>query len=96
MSKQYYFYLMTSKKDGVIYAGVTGDLIKRVYEHKNNFVKGFTEKYFVHRLVYFEIFNDPKEAIKREKLVKRWKREWKVDLIESNNSDWLDLFDTII
>jgi len=94
--KQYYVYMLASKKNGVIYTGVTSDLIKRVYEHKTEAVKGFTQKYYVKRLVYYEIGEDPLNAIHREKCIKRWKREWKVDLIEKENPDWKDLYDSII
>lgn len=94
--KQYYVYILASKKDGVLYIGVTGDLVKRIWEHKNNFVEGFTKKYFVHKLVYFEAVNDIESAIIREKQIKRWKRDWKVELIKKANPDWEDLYEKII
>ncbi len=82
---------MASKKRGTLYIGVTNDLQRRVYEHKENLVKGFTEKYSVHTLVWFEYTNDAKSAITREKQIKKWKRIWKIKLIEESNSEWNDL-----
>jgi putative endonuclease len=93
--KQYYVYILASKKDGVLYVGVTNDLIKRIYEHKNNLVDGFTQRYHVHRLVYFESTDDVNVAIAREKTLKKWNRAWKVRLIEKENPDWSDLYDEI-
>jgi len=93
--KQYYIYILASKKNGTLYTGVTSDLVKRVYEHKNDLVKGFTKKYRVHSLVYFETFLDINEAIHREKCIKRWKRTWKIELIEKNNPNWKDRYDEI-
>ena len=90
--KQYYVYILASKKNGVLYIGVTSDLVKRVYEHKNDLVEGFTKKYHVHKLVYYEKNNDVYAAITREKQIKKWSRAWKVQLIEKNNSDWGDLY----
>ncbi len=90
--KQYYVYILASKKNGVLYIGVTSDLVKRVYEHKNDLVEGFTKKYHVHKLVYYEENNDVYAAITREKRIKKWNRAWKVQLIEKNNSDWGDLY----
>ncbi|MDO8618472.1 MAG: GIY-YIG nuclease family protein [Candidatus Daviesbacteria bacterium] len=94
--QQYYVYILTSFKNTVLYTGVTNNLIRRVYEHKNNLVKGFTEKYHVHKLVYYEIFQDPENAIKREKAVKNLLRIKKIALIKANNSDFLDLYKTIL
>ncbi len=94
--KQYYVYILFSDKNGTLYIGVTNNLIKRVYEHKNEFVKGFTEKYKVNKLGYFEKYNSIEEAIKREKQLKNWKREWKVSLIEQNNSEWEDLYYSLL
>jgi putative endonuclease len=94
--KQYYVYILASKKYGVLYIGVTSDLINRAWEHKNNFVDGFTKKYFVHKLVYFEMTTDVESAIKREKQLKKWHRQWKIDLIEKDNPEWLDLHPSII
>ncbi|MCK5595604.1 GIY-YIG nuclease family protein [bacterium] len=94
--KQYYVYILASKKNGTLYTGVTSDLVKRIYEHKNDLVEGFTKKYQVHSLVYFGIFSDINEAIHREKCIKRWKRAWKIELIEKNNSNWKDCYAEII
>ncbi|HPD83480.1 MAG: GIY-YIG nuclease family protein [Alphaproteobacteria bacterium] len=92
MSKQYYVYMMSNRKNGTLYVGVTSDIEKRVWEHKNKVIKGFTEKYNLQNLVYFEIFNDPYNAIKREKRLKFYLRKWKIDLIEKENPNWLDLY----
>ncbi|NLA40147.1 MAG: GIY-YIG nuclease family protein [Smithella sp.] len=94
--KQYYVYILASKKDGTLYIGVTGDLVKRVYEHKQNEVEGFTKKYNVHNLVYYEIYQDVNEAILREKQMKKWNRQWKINLIEKNNPGWNDLYKKIV
>ena len=89
------YYLV--KKNGTLYIGVTNNLIKRIYEHKNKFVKGFTEKYKVDKLGYFEQYNSiEEEAIKREKQLKNWKRNWKIALIERNNDKWEDLYLSLI
>ena len=95
MRKSYYVYIMASKKDGVLYRGVTNDLIRRIYEHRHNLTEGFTKKYYVHRLVYFKATEDVISAIAREKQIKKWYRKWKVELIEANNPDWNDLYDSI-
>jgi len=89
----YYVYIMASKKNGTLYIGVTNDLIKRVYAHKNDLVEGFTEKYGVRQLVYYEQTEDVKSAIQREKQLKKWNRSWKIELIENMNPDWKDLYD---
>lgn len=91
-NKQYYVYIMASKRHGMLYIGVTSDLIKRVYEHKNDLTDGFTNKYHIHNLVYFEITEDVNCAISREKQLKKWNRTWKIVLIEKNNPEWLDLY----
>jgi len=85
-------YILASKKNGTLYTGVTNDLVRRVYEHKHNLIEGFTKKYNVHRLVYFETTEDINAAIHREKCIKRWKRAWKIELIEKNNPKWEDLY----
>ena len=95
MNKNYYTYIMASKRNGTLYIGVTSDLIKRVYEHKNDMVAGFTKKYGVHQLVYFEQHVDVKIAIQREKRLKEWQRKWKLALIEISNPEWTDLYDEI-
>jgi len=88
-------YILTSKAQGVLYTGVTSNLIKRVWEHKNDVVKGFTQKYHVHKLVYYELLSNMEEAIYREKCIKKWKRAWKIKLIEEFNPTWKDLYDDI-
>jgi len=93
--KQYYVYMMASKRNGTLYVGVTNDLIRRVYEHRHGLVQGFTKKYGVTRLVYYEVLDDPHEAITREKRIKKWRREWKVNLIKESNAQWRDLYDEI-
>ena len=92
----YYVYIMASKKNGTLYIGVTSDLIRRVYEHKNNLTDGFTKKYIIHNLVYFEVFEDLIEAIKKEKQMKLWKRYWKIKQINKVNPDWSDLYSSIV
>ena len=88
---QYYVYILASKIRGTLYVGMTNDLQRRVYEHKTGIRKGFTEKYGVNKLVYFETFQLVNEAIVREKNLKKWKRDWKILLIEKENKPWLDL-----
>jgi putative endonuclease len=92
----YYVYILTNKKDGLFYTGVTNDLIRRVYEHKNNIIEGFTKKYNLHFLVYYETHNDINLALLREKRIKKWNRDWKIEIIEKNNPDWIDLYDELI
>jgi len=87
----FYVYLLSSRKHGTLYLGVTNDLVRRVYEHKNKVVPGFTTRYGVARLVWFECYDDPANAIAREKDIKKWKRDWKIRLIEEENPDWDDL-----
>ena len=91
----YYVYILTNKKDGVLYIGVTNDVKRRVWERKQKIVKGFTKKYNVDRLMYFEQTSDVHAAIEREKQVKKWKREWKVELIEKDNKAWSDLYEIL-
>ena len=88
----YYVYILASKRNGTLYVGITFDLKKRIYEHKNNFVDGFTKRYQVHNLVYYEIIDDVESAIHREKCIKKWNRKWKIELIEKDNYQWKDLF----
>ena len=90
-----YVYLLASRKQGILYIGVTCDLIRRTYEHKSKQVPGFTSRYDVRRLVWFETYDDPTTAITREKEIKKWRREWKVALIEKENPDWRDLYSDI-
>ncbi len=96
MSKKAYVYILASKRNGTLYIGVTSSLVKRVYEHKCNLVEGFTKKYKVHHLVYFEEHEDIQQAITREKQIKKWKRKWKLALIEKRNPNWRDLYDEIV
>jgi putative endonuclease len=88
----YYIYILSSKKNGTLYIGVTGDLPKRISEHKEALIPGFTQKYGVKNLVYFEDYTDIRDAITREKQLKKWNRAWKIRLIEKMNSEWKDLF----
>ena len=88
---QYYVYIITNKKDGVLYVGVTNDLERRMVEHKNKLVKGFSSKYNLDKLVHFEGYQYIEDAIKREKSMKKWKRQWKINLIIEDNDDWDDL-----
>ena len=88
---QYYVYILTNKSNKVLYIGVTNDLVRRMYEHKNKLVEGFTKRYNLTKLVYYEVTNDVVSAIKREKQLKNWHREWKINLINQANSDWRDL-----
>lgn len=88
---QYFVYILTSKINGVLYIGVTNNIEKRLFEHKNKMLKGFTSRYNVDKLMYFEVYANIDEAIIREKQLKKWNRQWKIDLIEENNPDWNDL-----
>ena len=96
MYKQPAVYLLASKRNGTLYIGVTSDLVKRVWEHKNDMVEGFTKRYNVHQLVWYELHESMESAITREKRLKSWKRKWKLELIESNNPKWQDLYHTIV
>jgi putative endonuclease len=91
MEKRFYVYILASKRNGTIYSGVTSDIVKRVWQHRNELVEGFTRKYGVKKLVYYEIYEDAESAIKREKQLKKWKRAWKLKLIEEKNPEWRDL-----
>jgi putative endonuclease len=91
----YYVYLMASHKHGTLYIGVTSNILGRVYQHKTNAVPGFTRRYHVHLLVWFECYDDPLTAIAREKEIKKWRREWKINLIEQINPEWIDLYETL-
>jgi putative endonuclease len=92
----YYVYILASKRSGTLYIGVTSNLVKRVYEHKNDLTDGFTKKYKVHNLVYYETTDDVESAIRREKQLKRWKRDWKIELIEKQNPEWRDLYSDLL
>jgi putative endonuclease len=91
LNKNYYLYIITNWNNNVMYIGVTNDLVRRLYEHKNKFYHGFTKKYNLNKLVYFELFFDMSDAIRREKEIKKWRREKKNKLVESINPDWRDL-----
>jgi putative endonuclease len=90
-----YVYVLASGKHGTLYVGVTNDFARRVYQHKTRVFRGFTSRYRVHHLVWFEIYDDPLNAIAREKEIKKWRREWKVNLIERSNPEWADLYESI-
>jgi len=96
MERQPCVYLLTSKRNGTLYTGVTSDLLKRIWEHKNNQVEGFTSKYRVHTLVWYEMHDTMESAIQREKAIKNWKRVWKIRTIESVNPTWRDLYPELI
>jgi putative endonuclease len=95
VAKHYYVYILASERNGTLYIGVTNDLVRRVFEHKEGAVKGFTKTYKVHNLVYFEQFDDPVRAISREKTMKGWSRRWKINKIQEGNPTWRDLYDEI-
>jgi putative endonuclease len=92
----YYVYILASRRNGTLYIGVTNDLVRRVYDHKTRTIEGFTEKYGVHTLVYYEPYTDVYDALTREKRLKKWKRQWKIDLIEGTNPGWKDLYSQIL
>ena len=94
--KVYYVYIVASKRNGTLYTGISNDLVRRVMEHKEKIIKGFTSKYGVDKLVYYESHSDVKEAIRRESNIKAWKRKWKLELIEKENKEWKDLFYDLI
>ncbi|HLG79592.1 MAG TPA: GIY-YIG nuclease family protein [Bradyrhizobium sp.] len=91
----HYVYILASRKGGAIYIGVTNDIVRRVYEHRIKAVPGFTSRYNITQLVWFEIYDDPTNAIIREKELKKWKRDWKIKLIEAENPEWKDLYESI-
>jgi putative endonuclease len=93
--KQYFVYILASRKNGTLYIGVTNNLPERIYQHKNNLVAGFTQKYAVRNLVYYEVYQRIQDAITREKRIKKWKRQWKIELIEKSNPNWQDLYDSL-
>ena len=94
-AKNYYAYILASRRNGTLYIGVTSDLKRRIYEHKNNLLDGFTKKYSVDDLVYYEETTDVNSAIEREKQLKKWNRKWKMNLIEKENPSWNDLYNSI-
>ena len=91
----YYVYILASRRDGAIYVGITNDLARRVYEHRIKAVPGFTAQYNITQLVWFEVYDDPISAISRERELKRWKRAWKIQLIEKDNPNWNDVYESI-
>jgi len=93
--KQFYVYILASKRNGTLYTGVTSDLARRVYEHKQDIAEGFSNKYKVHLLVWYEVHETSVSAIRREKQIKDWKRDWKLELIDKANPLWSDLYDTL-
>jgi putative endonuclease len=95
LNKVYYVYLLASHRNGTLYIGITSDLVKRIWQHKNEVAEGYTKEYQVKRLVYFETYKDVNEAIVREKRLKHWNRKWKLALIEKDNPNWNDLYDEI-
>ena len=92
MGKTYFVYLLASRKYGALYIGVTNDLIGRVYTHREDLLWRQTSRYHIHNLVWFEVFEDIEEAILREKRMKKWRRDWKIELIEKSNPEWADLY----
>ena len=94
--KDFFIYILASKRNGVIYTGVTSDLIKRIWQHKNNVNSGFTSRYKVYKLVYYEVHSMAESALRRERRLKEWQRQWKIDLIEGLNPEWKDLYSSIL
>ena len=95
-SNYYYVYILSSHKNGTLYIGVTNNLVRRVWEHKNELVEGFTHRYEIHHLVYYELHESIESAITREKQIKKWRRIWKLNLIEEKNPEWKDLYRNIL
>jgi len=96
MNKQPAVYLMASGRNGTLYIGITGDLVRRAWQHREHVTQGFTQRYDVHQLVWFELHDSFESAITREKQIKKWRREWKIDLIEAKNPYWLDLWPSLL
>jgi len=89
-------YILASRRNGTLYVGVTGDLIRRIHEHKTDLIDGFTKQYQAHQLVYFEQHDNMESAITREKQIKKWNRQWKLELIEESNPNWQDLYESLL
>jgi putative endonuclease len=96
VARQFYVYIMANKRNGTLYIGVTSNLVQRAWQHKEEQVEGFSSKYGVKLLVYFEVHVTAESAISREKQIKKWKRAWKLNLIEQSNPEWKNLYETII
>ncbi len=96
MRFQYYVYILASGRNGTLYIGMSNNVVRRIWEHKQGIVDGFTKKYKVNRLVHYEVYDAPYGAIQREKQLKKWERAWKLELIEKDNPDWRDLYDDIV
>jgi len=94
--KQFYVYIMVSRRNGTLYTGLTSNLIKRVYQHKNGLAEGFTKKFGVHFLIWYEIHQTADTAFMREKQIKKWNRSWTLELIEKDNPEWLDLYSGLV
>ncbi|HEX9024630.1 MAG TPA: GIY-YIG nuclease family protein [Geobacteraceae bacterium] len=90
--KQFYVYILSNERNGTLYTGVTSDLLKRIYEHKNDLVEGFSKRYGIHNLVWYEMHETAESAISREKQIKKWQRKWKLELIDKSNPFWDDLY----
>jgi putative endonuclease len=95
MKRRYFVYILASKRHGTLYIGVTNDLVRRLEEHRSGAIKGFSSKYRTYRLVHYEVYGEVKDAIAREKRLKKWNRQWKLDLIEEQNPKWEDLADQV-
>ncbi len=95
MRKNYFVYVLSSKRNGTLYIGVTSDLVTRVFQHKNDLANGFTKRYGVHNLVWYEMHQSPESAIQKEKELKKWRRAWKLELIEQQNPGWKDLYEEL-
>ncbi len=93
--KRFYVYILSNKRNGTLYTGVTSDLLKRVYEHKNDLIDGFSKRYGIHDLVWYEMHETAESAISREKQIKKWNRKWKLDLIDNSNPFWEDLYEKL-
>ncbi len=96
MQKQFYVYILASRRNGTLYTGMTSNLVKRAWQHRNGEMDGFTKKYGVKRLVYYEMYQNAESAIMREKQIKKWNRQWKLRLIEKDNPQWNDLYELIV
>ena len=96
MERHYFVYILTNKAYGTLYVGITNDLVRRAWEHRNDFVEGFTRAHQLHRLVWYQAHEDVREAIAQEKRIKKWHRDWKVNLIQAKNPAWNDLYEEII